>query len=386
MSKAKSKKVEEVKKELPGFCRPEWLLPEDVKRKIQKGILSGDRVVVRVPGRIDLAGGWNDTPPYNFDNEAAVLNTSVSFGNQWMVEVEVQRAEYFSFIENNYVQLPPIDHIVVIKVLEFLGLSLPPITISIKNTIPKGSGLGGSSLLASAVLSAIVAYALGAKFVIEHPGMIANGVLAIEQMIGSGGGWQDQIGGMMPGLKLIETTPASCSTYHITYINDLVADKLSSHSMVLNTGIRRKASNVLEPIRELYVKKDKKALQMLNEIRDLAKKSHEHLEAAVIKDFAETITLAWNKVVEVESRTTVPVVKEIMDLCGSDLLGLKIAGAGGGGFAILIFTSEDARNYHELKIQDSVPNGTVYRPTFGRSGLVIIQSGESHRMNKKEEI
>ncbi len=368
------------------YAREEWFLPERLLTKIAKNIEKGKRTVVRVPGRIDLAGGWNDTPPYHFENEAAVLNTSLSFGNQWMVEVEVQKAEYFSFIENNYVQLPPIDHIVMLKVLEFLGLSLPPITVSIKNTIPKGSGLGGSSLLASAILSAVMSFALGAEYVIERPGMIANAVLMIEQMIGSGGGWQDQIGGMMPGIKLIETNPKTCSTYHITYLNDLVADKLSSHSLVLNTGIRRKAANVLEPIRELYVKKDKRALQMLIDIRGLAKQSFKHLESVVIKDFAETLTLAWNRVVEVESKSTVPVVKEIMGLCGGDLIGLKIAGAGGGGFAILIFVSEEARNYHEIRIQDEVPVGTVYRPTFGRSGMVIIQSGKSHRMTKKEKI
>jgi galactokinase/mevalonate kinase-like predicted kinase len=271
-------------------------------------------------------------------------------------------------------------------VLEYLDLSLPPILVSIKNSIPKGSGLGGSSLLAATILSALMAYSLGAEYVVEHPGLITNAVLMIEQMIGSGGGWQDQIGGMVPGIKLIETNPKNCTTYKISYLNDLVADELSAHSLILNTGIRRRATNVLEPIRELYLKKDKKALVMLAEIRELAKTSFKHLESVAIKDFAETLTISWNKVVEVENKSSIPLVREIMELCGDDLLGFKIAGAGGGGFAILVFVSEEARNYNELKIQNEIPHGTVYRPIFGRYGMAIIQDGKTFRVKRKEKI
>jgi len=368
------------------YIKKEWQFSEELLKKIQGRFNSGERTVVRMPARIDLAGGWNDTPPYHFENEASVLNTSLSFGNQWMIEVEVQKAEYFSFIENNYVQTPPIDNIVVIKTLDFLGLSLPPITLTLKNSIPKGSGLGGSSLLASAVLSALVSYSLGAKFVIDNPGLIANAVLMIEQMIGSGGGWQDQIGGMMPGIKLIGTSPKTCTNYSLKYLNDLVADRLSLYSLVLNTGIRRKASNVLEPIRELYVSRNKKTLTMLSDIRGFAHKGYDDLEAADILGFSETITESWKRVVEVESASTVPLIDEIIKLCGIHLAGYKIAGAGGGGYAILIFTSEDIRNKYEMIIQDKVPSGATYRPIFGRYGLSISQKGKNYRMDRKKQI
>lgn len=369
-----------------GFMKNEWILPENIRKKIQKNITSGERVVVRVPGRIDLAGGWNDTPPYYFDNESAVLNTSVSFGNQWMVEVEIQKADYFGFIENDHLQPPPVDHIVIIKILEYLGLFMPPILIQIKNSIPKGSGLGGSSLLASAILSAIIAYALGAEYVISNPGQIVNAILAIEQMIGSGGGWQDQTGGMIPGIKLIQTKPNNYSKYHISYLHDLVADRLSSHSLVLNTGIRRQAVHILEPIRELYINKNKNALAMLSSIRSLSLESFDYLNDGNIHKFAETITKAWNEVIAVETRSKIPLIDEIMKICGTSLIGHKIAGAGGGGFAILIFASEDDRNYNELILQDKIPHGILYRPVFGRYGMAIHQAGNSFRMSRRELI
>lgn len=368
------------------FIKEDWQMPINIKSKIRRGILSGDRVVVRTPGRIDFAGGWTDTPPYPFENQSAVLNSSVSFGHQWMIEVEIQKAEYFGFIENEHLQSPPIDNIIMIKVLEYLDLSLPPILINIKNSVPKGSGLGGSSLLSAAIMSALLAYSLGAQFVIENPGLIVNGVLMIEQMLGSGGGWQDQIGGIMPGIKIIETEPETASTYKLSYLSDLVADRLSDRSLVLNTGIRRRAANVLEPIRDLYIKKDQSTLDMLAAIRQISEESFQLLEAAKIDDFAQLVTTAWHKVIDVETRHTVPLIGQVAKLCGKSLAGYKISGAGGGGFAILIFVSEDARNKYEIEIQDKFPHATVLRPIFGRYGMVIHQGNDYFRMPKTEQI
>jgi len=35
------------------------------------------QVELTIPARFDFIGGWTDTPPYYFDNDAAVLNTTL---------------------------------------------------------------------------------------------------------------------------------------------------------------------------------------------------------------------------------------------------------------------------------------------------------------------
>ena len=64
---------------------------------------------------------------------------------------------------------------------------------------PRGSGLGTASILCAAIIKAILEF-----FGIEHnENDIVNKVLEVEQILGTGGGWQDTIGGLHKGIKLI---------------------------------------------------------------------------------------------------------------------------------------------------------------------------------------
>merc|ERR1719239_1201340 len=60
------------------------------------------------------------------------------------------------------------------------------------SNLPQGSGLGTSSILAGAVLAALLG-AAGKS--IDNSGLI-HAVLYLEQLLTTGGGWQDQIGGL----------------------------------------------------------------------------------------------------------------------------------------------------------------------------------------------
>ena len=64
---------------------------------------------------------------------------------------------------------------------------------------PKGSGLGNTSILAAACTKAILEF-FGIKY---SENDLYNDVLAIEQMMSTGGGWQDQVGGVSKGINLV---------------------------------------------------------------------------------------------------------------------------------------------------------------------------------------
>ena len=69
--------------------------------------------------------------------------------------------------------------------------------------VPKGSGLGTSSIM-GAVLVAVIRRMIG-----DHPSDrdLFHAVLKLEQELTTGGGWQDQIGGVVPGVKVITAGP-----------------------------------------------------------------------------------------------------------------------------------------------------------------------------------
>ena len=97
------------------------------------------------------------------------------------------------------------------------------------------------------------------------------------------------------------------------------------------------------------------------------------LQERRIDEFAELITDSWRMVNEVENRTveSVDILKKI---CGNDLIGHKIGGAGGGGFALAIFSDTEKKKYYKKLIKDSIPDCLIYDPLFGGSGMSIIQN------------
>ena len=65
--------------------------------------------------------------------------------------------------------------------------------------IPRGSGLGTSSILAGACVKAL--FEITGRPVREEE--LFDRVLCMEQLMSTGGGWQDQVGGLAPGIKMI---------------------------------------------------------------------------------------------------------------------------------------------------------------------------------------
>ena len=73
-------------------------------------------------------------------------------------------------------------------------------------------------------------------------------VLIVEQLLTTGGGWQDQVNGLLPGVKLGTTKPTEPLKVEFELL-DLSPDfrkRLSSHLLVVYTGKVRLAKNLLQ--------------------------------------------------------------------------------------------------------------------------------------------
>ena len=75
------------------------------------------------------------------------------------------------------------------------------IELTLLSAIPAGSGLGTSSILAATVLGAVNDFCSLAWDKNE----IGRRTLVLEQLLTTGGGWQDQFGGVLGGVKLLDT-------------------------------------------------------------------------------------------------------------------------------------------------------------------------------------
>lgn len=182
------------------------------------------RVQVELPVRVDFVGGWSDTPPWSIERAGCVLNMAISLEGSLPIGTTIETTETTGLLiaddaENQlYIEeftsiSAPFDKDdsfrLVKSALLVTGIvhdkTLADMGLQIKTwaNVPRGSGLGTSSILAAAVVKGLLQIIDGD----ESTENVARLVLVLEQLMGTGGGWQDQIGGLYPGIKCTSSFP-----------------------------------------------------------------------------------------------------------------------------------------------------------------------------------
>lgn len=178
------------------------------------------RVQVELPVRVDFVGGWSDTPPWSLERAGSVLNMAISLEGSppigTIIETTSTNGVLITDDAENHLFINDLTSIstpfssndpfrLVKSALLVTGIVQYNMGLSIKTwaSVPRGSGLGTSSILAAAVVKALLQIIDGD----ERNENIARLVLVLEQLMGTGGGWQDQIGGLYPGIKFTASFP-----------------------------------------------------------------------------------------------------------------------------------------------------------------------------------
>jgi len=213
------------------------------------------------------------------------------------------------------------------------------IEISLLAAIPKGSGLGTSSILASTVLGTLSDFC-NLKW---DKYMICSRTLVLEQMLTTGGGWQDQYGGVFGGIKLLESKPGIIQEPTVRWAPDhLFADSAASSSIFLYyTGITRMAKNILAEIVKGMFLNGNRYLRILEEMNHHAEKTFEAFQYGNLNNIALAIGKSWTLNQRLDSGTNTPETQAIIDLIADHIISCKLLGAGGGGY-MLIFAKDAA--------------------------------------------
>jgi len=150
------------------------------------------------------------------------------------------------------------------------SVPLPSFTLTIKSLLPHGSGLGGSSILALACLRAINGYCRRRLTFDQEMDL----VLGVEQIMGTGGGWQDQIGGGCWGIKHV----TRCALTGNFLLKKVVLDPktlafFNSRLVCINTSRKRLAKRVLVNIVDSYCYSGV-AVGIINELMENAERMY----------------------------------------------------------------------------------------------------------------
>ncbi len=373
-------------------------------------ILKEDQIVWgRSPVRLDLAGGWTDTPPYCFEYGGAVVNVAVLLNGQPPIQVFIRPISQPEFRLRS-IDLGSSETITTYADLEGYrdprsGFSLPKaalalagfqpeflagkkystlqaqlkmfgggLEISLLCAVPKGSGLGTSSILAATVLAALNR-ACGLNW---DELDLYHRVLRVEQLLTTGGGWQDQAGAIFGSLKLIQTQPGEGQTPSVRYLPPrlLGADYANRTFLLYYTGATRLAKGILkEIVRDMFLG-NSATLQNLELIRANALQTYHAFQEGDLSGVQRAIARSWQLNKRLDTGTTTPEIEKIIQRCGTDLAACKLLGAGGGGYMLLCARDPDAgkRIREKLEAHPTNPRARFIDFSVAETGLQVTVS------------
>lgn len=327
--------------------------------------ISKDKHVVKLPLRVNWGGGWSDTPPICCELGGTVLNAAICLNGELPVEVTLEKIPEkkivfdsrdmdvhgeFDTIEPLQKTGDPYDPFALQKacllacgIIPVQGGNLTEILTRMSGgfemhsevtNVPKGSGLGTSSILSAACVKAIFEF-MG----IEHTeaDLYAH-VLAMEQIMSTGGGWQDQVGGVVNGIKYITSKPGLNQELKVEHIqiSESTKKELDERFCLIYTGQRRLARNLLRDVVGRYVGNEPDSLFALNEIQRVAALMRFELERGNVDAFAELLEYHWSLSKKVDIGSTNTLIEQIFASIDHLIDARMVCGAGGGGFLQVI--------------------------------------------------
>lgn len=340
-----------------------------VEKKL--GTVSGhhiarEEVNVQLPVRVNWGGGWTDTPPYCNEHGGVVLNAAISLRGNLPIRVTVRKLPayvielesqdigahgIFGFMREVNDCSNPYDKFALHKaaliacgvirlgdtrnleeVLKELGGGIYLSTQVID--VPKGSGLGTSSILSGACVKGLYEF-FGED---ADDDALYDIVLCMEQLMSTGGGWQDQVGGITPGIKMITTKPGIQQKIQVKPVEvaQETRKELQERFALIYTGQRRLARNLLRDVVGGYIGNRAESIEALNEMKRVAALMQFELEQGDIDAFARLLTRHWSLSIQLDGGSTNTCIDQIF-LSIEDLIdGKFISGAGGGGFLQVI--------------------------------------------------
>ncbi|MFI3208242.1 MAG: L-fucokinase [Eubacteriales bacterium] len=324
--------------------------------------ISKEQVDVSLPVRVNWGGGWTDTPPHCNEKGGVVLNAAIKLNGGYPIQVCIKKVDTLHIeFESQDIGVSgtattvaeiqdchnPYDFFALHKaaliscgiipiegeanleeILRKLGGGIYLSTQVIG--IPKGSGLGTSSILSGACVKAI--YEFLGKEVTDNE--LYDIVLCMEQIMSTGGGWQDQVGGVTPGIKYITTKPGINQKIEVERItlDPEVMEELEARFALIYTGQRRLARNLLREVVGNYIGGRKESVEALEKMQRLAILMRFELERGNIDEFTKLLNEHWELSKQLDSGSTNTCIDQIFVSCEDLIDGRFISGAGGGGF------------------------------------------------------
>ena len=347
-----------------------------------------DKHIVELPLRVNWGGGWSDTPPYCLENGGKVLNAAILLNKMKPVIVvfekipekkivliseDLNAKAEFTQIQKLQETGNPYDPFAIPKACLIVCGILPQkdgdlneiltrlgsgfvINSRVRN-VPKGSGLGTSSILAAALAKAALEF-IGKKPTEQE---LQGIVLVMEQLMSTGGGWQDQAGALWNGIKLITSKPSFNQKLNVRNLNlsKETKDELNKRFCIIYSGETRLARNILTLVEGRYLGYVEESIKAHLRIQDLAEDMSSALESGNINYFANLLNVHWEYCKMICIGATNKLIEKIFYYIEDLICGRMICGAGGGGFLQIVLQENVTKEMLHNRLKETFPDTEI---------------------------
>jgi D-glycero-alpha-D-manno-heptose-7-phosphate kinase len=292
-------------------------------------------IITQTPLRIGLLGGGTDLPDYYREHGGRVLNCAL---DKYVYVIVKQRFDddiYVNYSRKEIVsRVEDLEHELVREAMQMTGVA-GGVEITTLADIPStGSGLGSSSAVAVGLLHALFAYQ-GRQVPADELAELAC-TIEIERC-GKPIGKQDQYIAALGGIRDIRFGPGDQVVAEELGLSAAERRALQHQIMLFYTGVTRSANSILAE-QTANIKTTRVQLDLL---RDLTGFAVDRLRSGDVDAVGAAVRQGW----EAKRKLASGVTNDQIDAAVTRALdagasGVKLTGAGGGGFLLAICPPE----------------------------------------------
>ncbi len=340
--------------------------------------MAGELIKVRAkaPLRLGLAGGGTDVSPYSEQFGGMVLNATVSLYAHCSIEqrndgkVVIDALDMDAHYETDVSSELPTDHALGLicqtynRIVKDHCNGEPfAATITTYADVPPGSGLGSSSTLVVAVITALAEYQrvpLG-----EYE--IAHLAFEIERVdMGLAGGKQDQYAATFGGFNLMEFYEEDRVIINPLRLRRGTVSELEASLIMYFSGRSRSSAAIIEEQVKNVNSGSSKSIDAMHELKDQARSMKEALLLSDFERFGDELRKGWASKRATAHAISSDSIEHVMDAAiDAGAFGGKVSGAGGGGF--LMIATPPERKPAILRALSGF-EGTVFNSVFTEVG------------------
>ena len=177
----------------------------------------------------------------------------------------------------------------------------------------------------------------------------------------TGGGWQDQAGGLCNGIKIITSKPSFNQILNVRHLNlnKETKEELNKRFCIIYSGETRLASNILTLVEGRYLGYVEESIKAHLRIKDLAEDMCSALESGNINYFANLLNVHWEYSKMICMGATNKLIEKIFYFIEDLISGRMICGAGGGGFLQIVLQENVTKEMLHNRLKETFPDTEI---------------------------